>query len=330
MPRYPAVWLFTLIALVCSGGASCPRVAEPFAATPQPVVGPAPSLADLARVVNDNSAKVRAVSTVDAKISVPGHALLPSVKASMAWERGRHFRLIGETALTGVEFDLGSNDELFWVWMKQAAQPSILYCHHQDFPATELARVFPVDPEWLIDACGLPIVDMNRQHFGPYLLATQPGENPRYGLYTLIETPRGPVTKTIVIDGTTGWVVQQSLIDPADSTGQPFAVAVAEDFQRDALTGAYAPRTIKLQWPKQQFGLEIDLGTLKTNESAAQDPQTWAMPQYDGAAPVNLADPRVQIAEIFPPAVPPTVVSEPNAVAHRTPFGLFDWLLPKE
>jgi hypothetical protein len=328
--RASAIWLFVLIALVCGGGASCPKVVQPFAAAPQPVVGPAPSLEELARVVNDNSTKIRAVSTVDAKISVPGHALLPSVKASMAWERGRHFRLTGGTAFTGPEVDLGSNDQLFWIWMRQSAQPSILYCHHQDFPNTELARVFPVDPEWLIDACGLPIVDPNRQHFGPYLLATAEGESPRYGLYTVLQTPRGPVTKTIVIDGVTGWVVQQSLIDPADSTGQPFALAVAEDFQRDALTGAFTPRKIKLQWPKQQFGLEIDLGTLRTNEAAAQDPTAWDMPEYEGAIPVNLADPRVRIAEIFPPAAPQEATAPSATTAHRTPFGLFDWLLPQD
>src|SRR5690606_28294138 len=119
------------------------------------------------------------------------------------------------------------------------AEPSILYCRHQDFPATELARVFPVDPEWLIDACGLPIIDPNRQHYGPYLLETAPGENTRYGLYTLTQTPRGPVTKTIVIDAATGWVVQQSLIEtPEAGGGQAFAVAVTDEYQRDALTGA--------------------------------------------------------------------------------------------
>jgi len=326
--RITSTWLLVLIALVCGGGASCPKVVQPFAAAPQPVVGPAPSLEELARVVNDNSTKIRAVSTVDAKISVPGHALLPSVKASMAWERGRHFRLIGETAFTGPEVDLGSNDQLFWIWMRQTAEPAILYCHHQDFPSTELARVFPVDPEWLIDACGLPIVDPNRQHYGPYLLAGAEGDSPRYGLYTVLQTPRGPVTKTLVIDGATGFVVQQSLIDPADASGQAFAVAIAEDFQRDALTGAFAPRKIKLHWPKQQFGLEIDLGALRTNEAAQQDANTWAMPQYEGATPLNLADPRIRIADIFPPAPPPTAETTAAPPEHRTPFGLFDWLLP--
>jgi hypothetical protein len=175
----------------------------------------------------------------------------------------------------------------------------------------------------------LPIIDTNRQHYGPYLLETSPGENTRYGLYTLIETPRGPVTKTIVIDAMTGWVVQQSLIEASETGGQAFAVAVAEDFQRDALTGAFSPRTIRLQWPRQQFGLQIDLGTVKLNEAAEFTASKWTMPQYEGAPPVNLADPRVRIAEIFPPSPPPAPVAAEVPKEHRTPFGLFDWLLPK-
>lgn len=330
MGRGSAIWLWVVVTLVCAGGASCPRVAEPLAANPQPVFGPAPTLEELARVVNENSTKVRALSAPEAKISVPGHALLPSVKANLAWERAKHFRLTGETALTGPEVDLGSNDELFWIWMKQSAQPSILYCRHQEFPSTEFARVFPIDPEWLIDACGLPIIDPNRQHYGPYLLETAPGENTRYGLYTIIQTPRGPVTKTIVIDGMTGWVVQQSLIESSAAGGQAFAIAVAEDFQRDALTGAFAPRTIRLQWPRQQFALEIDLGTVRMNEAAALDASSWTLPQYEGAALVNLADPRVRIAEIFPPVPPPPSPTAAPTAAPRTPFGLFDWLLPRD
>lgn len=329
MVRCSAVWLFVFVALVSSGGASCPRVAQPFADTPTPVVGPAPTLEELARVVNENSSKVRAMNASEAKISIPGHPFLPSVQASLQWERNRHFRLVGETAISGPEFDLGSNDELFWVWMKQSPQPSILYCRHQDFAGTELARVFPVDPQWLIDACGLPLIDPTRQHFGPYLLDTAPGENVRYGLYTVIETPRGPVTKTIVIDGVTGLVVQQSMIESAAAGGQAFAVALAEDFQRDALTGAFTPRKIQLQWPRQQFGLEIDLGAAKTNEAAGIDASMWTVPQYEGAVPVNLADPNVRIAEIFPPAAPPQV-AETAPPARRTPFGLFDWLLPSD
>ncbi len=120
---------------------------------------------------------------------------------------------------------------------------------------------------------------------------------------------------------------------PAESAqaggGQAFAVAVTDEFQRDALTGAYVPRKVRLQWPRQQFGLEIDLGTVRTNENAAQDPSNWTMPTFEGTMLVNLADPRVRIADIFPPAAPPPPTqTEAAPPARRTPFGLFDWLLP--
>ena len=49
----------------------------------------------------------------------------PRLRASVAFQRPRRFRLRADTGLTGTELDLGSNDDLFWFWVRREQPPAM-------------------------------------------------------------------------------------------------------------------------------------------------------------------------------------------------------------
>ena len=88
-------------------------------------------------------------------------------RANIALERPRRFRLRADTMITGPEVDLGSNDELFWFWVRRSPEPAVYFCRHDQFSSSVARQVLPVEPEWLIDALGVATLDPAGDHSGP-------------------------------------------------------------------------------------------------------------------------------------------------------------------
>ena len=63
------------------------------------------------------------------------------------------------TGLTGPELDLGSNDEVFWFWVRREQPPALYYCRHDQFAASPARQTLPIQPEWLIEAMGIAPFD---------------------------------------------------------------------------------------------------------------------------------------------------------------------------
>src|SRR5207248_594607 len=111
-------------------------------------------------------------------------------------------------AVTGPEIDLGSNDELFWLWVRRNNPPTLYYCRHAQFATSAAKQLMPVDPDWLLDALGLASFDPALQHSAP-----QRNANGRIEIRTLLPGPAGTMTKTTVIDEARAWVLEQHLHD---------------------------------------------------------------------------------------------------------------------
>ena len=73
-----------------------------------------PTREQIIAAVEDNTSRVRSYSASQAVLSVPG---VPRLSAQVACEPPRRFRLRAQTSLTGNELDIGSNDDLFWLWI---------------------------------------------------------------------------------------------------------------------------------------------------------------------------------------------------------------------
>ncbi|MDY0167200.1 MAG: hypothetical protein RBS80_11695 [Thermoguttaceae bacterium] len=282
--------LLVFLGLFASLGASCHNMVHRLGQPAVRVLPPTASLEQVIETVNRNSGGIHAFSSMEASISSPG---MPTLRANLAYHRPQRFRLRAQTAMTGAEVDLGSNDELFWFWIRRSEPPAVYFCRHEQLATSQARHALPFDPSWLIEALGVVEFDPALPHQGPYPL---PGD--RFEVRTVRETPQGPVTKSTVIDAASGWVVEQHLYDAA---GQRMASAVAEQHRRDPLTNLVLPRVVKIESPQAQFSMRINLGNVQINRLSGNPAELWSMPRYPGAAVVDLGAPAPALSGQIPP-----------------------------
>ncbi len=291
--------LVALAGLVGLGGLGCRSGAPFYASPPAPALPPTPTLEQIIQTVNANSSRIQSLSTSDATLSGPE---FPALRASLAFERPRRLRLRAETALTGPELDLGSNDEVFWFWVRRSHPPAVYYCRHDQFETSPARSMFPVRPQWLIDALGVDMLDPNLPHQGPIAAA-----NGRYEIRTVRQTTDGQTTKVTVVDGMRGLVVEQHLYDVQ---GRLLASSIVTQHRRDPLTGVYVPQILDIRSPSAQFSMKLDLGTVVVNRLAGDPALLWAMPTHGGLQPIDLCGPNPAPA---PSAwMPGTVAGSPS------------------
>ena len=244
------------------------------------VLQPGASLAQVIDAVHNNTQRIQSFSTNAAQLSGPG---IPVTLrgASIAFERPRRLRIQAGTALTS-ELDVGSNDELFWFWVRQANPPAIYFCRHDQFASCEASRQLPIDPNWLIEAFGIVEFRPTEQHQGP--IQRPDG---RLEIYSVRQTPCGPATKKTVIDSATALVHEQNLYD---YQGRVVASTVVREHRLDPLTNLVMPKVVDLQYPQAEFSMQVNLGNVTINQPAG-NPSLWVMPANTGWPMVDLANP---------------------------------------
>lgn len=309
--RLPRSALPLVIVLFSASGATCPQFVNTYGVAQPRVLPPTATLADVIATINNNSAKIQSLSTDDATIS---SGLMPSLRAHLYFDRPRRFRLLGETLLTGPEVDLGSNDDLFWFWVKRNPQPAVFYCRHDQFETSLARNLLPVEPQWVIEALGIVTLDPAGQHSG--LVRSGQG---RLRFETAVDTVHGRMTKVTEVDESQGWIVGQHLYD---SQRQLVASALASNHAREPVSSVALPARIDIQTPatqaSPQFSLRLDLRGVRINQLPANQDQLWTLPSYQGATPINLADPNLRM--IDPRATSAPSASPAQAVRPRLPY----------
>ena len=275
--------LFAAAVLTAASGSQCHRRDYNNYTTYGPrVLTQNPTLGDVVQVVNDNNAKIRTLFTTDATLTVTG---APSLRANLALERQKKLRLRAETALTGAEVDLGSNDDLFWFWVRRNPPPTIYYCRHSQFEQSAAKQMVPIDPVFLFDALGLAWFDPSLQHSPP-----QRNAQGRLEITTQLPGPTGTKSKKTVVDEARGWVMEQHLYD---ERGVLIASAMTNRHTIDLASGAVVPQEIDVVWPATQFRLKFDVKQWTVNNTPADPAQLYTMPTVAGWSVVDLADPRL-------------------------------------
>jgi hypothetical protein len=303
-------WLIATVALFAGSGASCqrPLTFSPFApagpAAPQ-ILPEAASRDQIIAAVNQNASRVRSITANNASITIPGTLNLPILTANIAAERPNRVRITGGTAVTGQEMDLGSNDQLFWMWVRRNEPPAVYYCRHDQFANSAIRQIMPVEPSWLLSAMGMTEIDPASIVNGPL-----PRGDGTVEIRSTMPSASGVLQRVTVIDARRAWVVEQHVYDP---TGQTLlASAVAETHQYYPVEQVSLPQKLSLKLPTAGMNLRIDLGTVQINQLAGDPNQLWAMPAFDGYQKVDLggALPNTQIpgrptAQYVPGSVTP-------------------------
>jgi len=280
--------LLLVVAAVASTGASCPQVIRGYQVGTMPLprmLPPQPSLEQVMATVHDNTQRVRSLMVPQAVLSVPG---VPRLSAQVACEPPRRFRLRAQTAVTGGELDLGSNDDLFWLWIRRHEPPVMLFCRHDAFERSAARTLVPLEAEWMPELLGLVTFRPEDRHEGPVALA-----DGRLEVRTRIAGADGERLKSTIVDGTTGLVVEQHLFT---AKGERLASVRTSRHRVDPASGAALPHLVEVSWPTSQLDFQLELSSVTTNLPVADPGQLWQMPAYSGYQPVDLSDPGVVIA----------------------------------
>ena len=282
LPR-KARGLLVLALLFCSSGATCNRsFRNPFATVgpPAPEVLQVNSTLDqVIAAVNQNSAKIQTYQSNNASITIPGVPGIPVLRGNIAAQRPGRVRLQASTALTGPEVDLGSNDELFWFWVKRNEPPALYFARHDQFAGTAAQQLMPVDPQWLLDAVGMSQFSPTDQHQGPW-----PHSDGTLEIRSVIHTRAGTMTKSTVIDARRAWILEQHIYD---QTGTLLASARSNSHRYYPAHGVSLPQEVDLRLPSAQLSLTIDVGTVQINQMG-ENPQLWQVPVMSGYEQIDM------------------------------------------
>ncbi|HZZ72230.1 MAG TPA: hypothetical protein VFE24_08245 [Pirellulales bacterium] len=267
--------LFALVTLFACSGATCAR----YPAPPQ-ILQASPTLEQIELAVNTNSAHVLSLDAPNASLSGTG---FPTLRTSLAFDRPRRIRMRAETGFTGPEVDLGSNDELFWFWVKRSTPPALYFCRHDQLAISNFRQIMPVEPEWLIEALGVTTFDPAVTSQGPF---------PVHGGRLEIRSPRssaaGNFTKITVVDEKTAIVLEQHLYD---AKGTRIATAMTSNPRYFPEYQASMPQQVDIEWPANQVHLHLDLNDYQLNTLHNVPSPLWQKPEYPGFANVDLARP---------------------------------------
>ncbi len=284
-------YLMLLLIVFCSSGATCSRgLRNPFVqlGPPAPEVLLAGSTLDqVVGAVNQNAARVVSYQTNNASITVPGIPGIPLLRGNIAALQPGKVRLRASTSLTGDEVDLGSNDELFWFWVKRNEPPALYFARHDQYVGSSAQQLMPIEPQWLLDALGMMQFSPNDQHTGPF-----PRGNDTLEIQSVLQTRSGQMKKSTIIDARRAWVLEQHVYD---SAGTLIASSRAKKHVYFPDIGVSIPQEIDLRVPSAQLSLSINVGTVQLN-SLVDNPALWSLPaiapQIDlGSAPPGTVAP---------------------------------------
>jgi len=274
-------YFLIMLCLVCTSGATCqrPLMTNPFVAqgpaAPQ-VLQPGASREQIVAAVNQNSSRVQSLAVSNASITIPDMMGLPLLSGNIAAERPGRFRLTAGT-IAGPELDLGSNDELFWLWVRRNQPPAVYFCRHSQFAGSNIRQVMPIEPSWLLAAIGMVDLDPATVFDGPL---PSPRGDGTVELRAWLPSASGTLQRVLLIDARRAWVVEQHVYDQAGTT--LLASAVAETHRYYPVEQVSLPERVSIRLPTANMALKINLGTMQINQLQGDRAQLWTLPKFDG------------------------------------------------
>jgi len=279
---------FVLLALstfLLSTGCSLTR---PSAANNAPIVFQTPpNLDQVISAINENSDRVRQLSSDSVRLSIPGQ--LVALRSTIDFDRmagpnspGR-FRLSGD-AMGARQLDLGSNDNEYWMWVKPNKPPTVFWGRHSEFYQSAAQQFLPMPPSWLIDALGVVHLDPAQSHQGPFKGAS-PG---LLQIRTAMPTPRGNLLRILEIDEQRALIVQQQIFGPQDEL---LASADSSNFKLDPASGATLPHSIKVKLPPAGLAFDFEVDRYTINQPVDDPERMWTVPDIPEHRYLNLANP---------------------------------------
>lgn len=279
---------------------------------PKPIFNSNPSTDQLVEVLN----RSRAIQTLQSNFVTVNPNKMRNLDATLVWQRQRNFRMSGGISrMLGNNFEVGSNDEWFWMAVRDGMNPQLYVARHAEFESQPVRRILPISPLWIIEALGVSEVD-------PYQIVGQPVARPDglLELSTMAPSPTGTYTRTLVVDPRYGLTRQVYLRDPS---GRLVATANQSEHEFYPSISMSLPHRVVIQLtPAIDPPTEIDItiGKYAINSLDAVQGNGYEPPNTNGYEVVNL----VQFNQGMPQAVTPVQVAPatqpPNSAFRGVPW----------
>lgn len=241
-----------------------------------------PDKNQLIAAIHRNTAAVKQLDS-SVKVSMDG---MPAVSGTLLLERPRRMRLkVGFLGITESGLDVGSNDEVFWIWNKSSIgnqSPTIYFARHEEYLNSPLQSSLQLRPQWIVNALGLVEFDPTKPIEGPFRR-----NDGRYEIRTYIEKGGG-VMRT-VIDPRYGWIVQQSVYD---AQNRLVVWANSKNHRYYPEHNASLPQHVELHVydaSGQEMTMTVRLLSHEINALYGDPTKIWAMPMPADVPQIDLS-----------------------------------------
>jgi hypothetical protein len=284
MSRFMPMWLLLTVVMLNGCHVRPFWMRDTSVDLPPEVLGESPRLDEVIHVINNNTDRVAQLQTENATLKVPG---IPTLRANLAFERPRNFRLRAELfQFTGQELDLGSNDELFWFWVRRDVQPAVYFARHDQFAVSPARQLVPVEPTRLAEALGLVRLDPQGRHQGPI-----PSGSQQFEIRSNLPSPRGDLLRVLKIDDKYGWILEQQLFD---ANGELLLSATADKhryYRQDQVSLPHHVRVQVTPGRPTQMAFDVEISSYFINRLYGESTNLWTLPQIDGYRLVDIGRP---------------------------------------
>ncbi len=277
---------------------------------PVPLFNTPPNLEQLADAIN-RSRNVQSLQSNSVTVKVNNQN---SINTNVTWSRPKRFRLTASVlGFAGV--DIGSNDEAFWMAVRDGGQPTMFFARHSEFDLQVDRPVLPVSPEWLIQAMGVCELDLMRVD------ARRPPRTRPDGMMEITTwepSPIGNNYRTLIIDPKYGYCREVLLYDPSLRL-----VAHAKQSKHEyyASVQTSLPHQAKVQLlPSGSDPLELDISIASyvVNGLSPDNMKQFEMPSMSGYKPMDLG--RIGPQAVVPQQVAPAQPNYPQNAFRGVPW----------
>lgn len=237
--------------------------------------GAMPTADQVVTQLNRNAERVQAFSSKD--LDITSNQVPIPLDGRLALEKPRRFRMLVRMPATKTTVaDIGSNDDEFWFYTSQPTQQaSLIHCSYQDYGRIQ-SRI-PFQPDWIFDALGFMPLPNDQSHM------IRPGKRGTVELVSPTVTPQGQNASLITaVQLDSGYIMERRLEVPGRN--QPIAIATLSRHQRDTVSGAVFPGTVRVAWPEEDLDITIRMQSTEVNPRFDPNNALWQLPRNQYSA----------------------------------------------
>jgi hypothetical protein len=225
--------------------------------------------------------------------------------ATLAVRAPHSLRMRVQNPITGGDaLDLGSNDEYFWMWMRDGQASPVMMVRHEEFDLVAKASPMPIPfhPDWLMEVLG--VVQLNPAE---YELVKPSGNQPFVDLVATRTAPDGEKVQRILrVNPRHGLIVEHRL---QKLNGELLGKASLSGYFQDPVSHAVVPRVITVEAAVEgrpmSLTLTFDNPEINSATLATAD-HLWMVPEIPGSPQVDMCQ-MLRSRGLIPPQGGPRV-----------------------